>query len=141
MSTESTESRDSAVSAPIRQLIDVFSRQLPEVAFPGVSAASLTEQAATLESTAKALASAEQAMAVARQAHADAHAELKRSAELGIGYAKVYASEDEALREQLEAIDLERSTRRKLPPKRKSRKRGKASNVAELPLESSRATG
>lgn len=134
-------STESAVSAPIRQLIDVFSQQLPEVAFPGVSASSLAEQAATLESTAKALASAEQAMAVARQAHADAHAELKRSAELGIGYAKVYASEDETLREQLEAIDLKGSTRRKLPPKRKGRKRGKASNVAELPLESSRATG
>jgi|GEM_PF-2411979 len=134
-------STESAVSAPIRQLIDVFSQQLPEVAFPGVSASSLAEQAKTLENTAQALATAEQAMAVARQAHADAHAALKRSAELGIGYAKVYASDDEALREQLDAIDLKGKARRKLPPKRRGRKRTKATNVAELPLESSRATG
>ena len=49
-------STESAVSAPIRQLIDVFARQLPEVAFPGVSASSLAQQAQTLEATAKDLA-------------------------------------------------------------------------------------
>ena len=131
----------SAVSAPIRALLEVFESDLPDILFPDVSAASLAERARTLEETAAALADAEAKLAAAQRAHADAEIALKTAPQRGIGYARVYACDDAALLEKLDAIDLRpRSGRRKLPPKRKPRRR-KPTNVAELPLDDSRATG
>lgn len=131
----------SAVSAPIRALLEVFESDLPNVSFPDVDAKSLGERARNLEETAAALAQAEATLAEAQRAHADAHIALKTTAERGIGYARIFACDDAALLERLDAIELRpRSPRRKLPPKRKTRRR-KPANVAELPLDDKRVAG
>ncbi len=130
------------VPEPISKLIDVFEAQLPEVEFPGITAASLREQADTVDAAAEALARAESNLRELRTRHAEAYGALKTSAERGLGYAKVYASDDEALTEALAGIELRRPKGRKLPPKKRARKpkaKPVANNVAELPLPAERA--
>ncbi len=137
MASDSSNSPESAVPAPVRQLIEVFDAHLADLQFPGVTAALLNQRADETERTATALAAAEAVVNQARREHADAYGSLKMAAERGIGYARVYASDDAELLEQLEAIDLQdKARRRRLPPKRKERKpRAKDNNVAELPLQ------
>ena len=132
----------SAVSAPVAALIELFQVALPEVEFPDVDAARLAQLAAALETSAQRLAAAEQALADARQAHASAYQALRTAAARGLGYARIYASDDESLLQRLAAIELDESTRRKAPPKRRGkRSRAKTADVTELPLAQPRATG
>ncbi|MCR9165185.1 MAG: hypothetical protein ACE37F_36885 [Nannocystaceae bacterium] len=123
------------VPEPVNALIEVFEAKLPDVEFPGVSAQSLRTQATTVDEAARAVADAEAALKEARSVHAEAFAALRTAAERGMGYARVYASDDEALSETLGAIELKPARSRRLPPKKRARKpKAKPDNVAELPL-------
>ncbi len=123
------------VPEPVNALIEVFEAQLPDVEFPGVSAQSLRSQATTVDDAAHAVAQAEAALKQARSVHAEAFAALRTAAERAMGYARVYATEDEALTQALGAIELAPARTRRLPPKKRGRKpRAKPDNVAELPL-------
>ncbi|MEM6295382.1 MAG: hypothetical protein AAGA54_29180 [Myxococcota bacterium] len=136
-----TNSAESAVPEPIRQLLDVFETHLGDVQFPGVDAASLRAQADAVEATATTLEAAEAAVLEARRAHGEAFTALKTSAERGMGYARVFGTDDATLTEALEPIALaQKASRRKLPPKKRGRKpKAKPDNVAELPLQAESA--
>ncbi|MEM6992053.1 MAG: hypothetical protein AAF721_16200 [Myxococcota bacterium] len=132
---------NSAVPDAIQTLVEIFDADLPDVAFPGVDAARLRELAEHVEQSAAALEDAEQAANAARRAHADARSALVHAAERGAGYARVYASDDEALRAKLADVPLgDRPKRaktparrgRKAPPKPESGRRN--GSVAELPF-------
>lgn len=123
------------VPEPVNALIEVFEAQLPDVEFPGVSAQLLRSQATTVDEAARAVAEAETALKQARSAHAEAFAALRAAAERGMGYARVYATDDETLTQALGAIELKPARTRRLPPKKRARKpKAKPDNVAELPL-------
>ncbi len=128
------------VPEPIQALIDVFENKLPKVEFPGVNAASLREQATTVDAAAEAVADAEAALREARATHAEAYGALRTAAERGLGYARVYASDDEELTEALGAVQLKPAKPRRMPPKKRGRKpKAKPDNVAELPLQAETA--
>ena len=123
------------VPEPISKLIAVFDDHLPGVEFPGVSAESLRTQAETVEAAADALAAAELALKQARAEHAEAYRALEAAATQGLGYARVFAADDEHLTEALGGLELKPARGRKLPPKKRGRKpKAKLDNVAELPL-------
>lgn len=128
------------VPEPIVKLLDVFEAQLPEVEFPGVNAATLREQATTVDAAAEALAAAELALREARTFHAEAYGALRTAAERGLGYARVYASDNTELAEALAGIELRPAKPRRMPPKKRARKPKPApDNVAELPLQAETA--
>lgn len=130
-----------AVPEAIYTLIELFEAKLPEVQFPGINATSLRAQAETVDAAAKILAAAEAAVRDARVAHAESYASLKTAAERGLGYARVFASDDEDLSEALGGIDLRPARARRLPPKKRGRKpkAKQPDNVAELPLQAETA--
>ena len=128
------------VPEPISQLIEVFEANLADVEFPGISAASLRAQATEVDALAERVAAAEVALREVRMAHAEAFAGLRSAAERGLGYARVFASEDTELSETLGGIEVKPPKPRRMPPKKRGRKpRVKPDNVAELPLQAETA--
>ncbi len=136
-----SNSTESAVPSPVLELCAVFESQLREVEFPGASASILAARTQTVRETADALAAAEASLAQAAAAHEEASQAMRTAAELGMGYAKVYARNDPQLLEALNAIAIDgKARRRKLAPKKRERRvRPKPSNVAKLPLQAERA--
>ena len=127
--------KSSAVPSPIETLVEVFSRELPGVEFPGVNAEKLATLAAELQATADALAEAEAVLGRARTAHLTAADALAAAADQAIAYARVYASDDEALSATLAAIPLGRTRRTKAPHKRRAKRAPpKPEPVAQLPI-------
>jgi len=119
----------------ISQLIDTFEAHLADVEFPGVTAAALREQAEAVDEAARTIAATEVALREARASHAEQYGALKEAATRGLGYARVYAADDESLRETLGGIELEPKRRRAPAKKTRARKPKKPpNNVAELPL-------
>jgi len=111
---------NSAIPEAIGQLVEIFEADLPNVAFPGVDATTLRRLADTMEATAVALDDAEQALTLARREHSDARQALTLAAERGFGYAKVYATADEALYSKLDALRLGVKPKRKTTRARKA---------------------
>lgn len=136
-----SKSTESAVPAPVLELCEVFESQLSEVEFPGASASILTARTQAVRETADALAAAEAALARAQAAYDEAAQAMRTAAELGMGYARVYARNDPQLLEALSGISIDgKARRRKLAPKKRERRaRPKPSNVAKLPLQAERA--
>lgn len=130
-----------AVPQPIQQLVEVYEQHLCAVEFPGLNAQTLREQAEEVEHAAEALAQARTAFERASERHRDAVAALRSSADRGLGYARVYGSDDEALTEALSEISLSKGGRTakgknaKAPKKRARSKKAQPDNVTELPLE------
>lgn len=138
---KATPSAVSAVPQPIQQLVEVYEQHLSAVEFPALNARTLREQADEVEHAAQALAQARAALERATERHSDALAVLRASADRGLGYARVYGSDDEALSEALSPISLAkkgrtgRSSNAKAPKKRARSKKAQPDNVTELPLE------
>lgn len=136
-----SNSSESAVPAPVLELCAVFESHLSDIEFPGASAAILAARTDAVRETAESLAAAESALQLARAANDEACDAMRTAAELGMGYAKVYARNDPSLLEALTGIAIDgKAKRRKLAPKKRERRaRPKPSNVAKLPLQAERA--
>jgi hypothetical protein len=135
-----TPARD-PVSEPVAALIDVFGAHAAALCFPEVDHAALEALAAELRQAAVEVERQERALQQARQALDERRDALRARAERGLAYARIYAEDDEALREQLEGIDLGGSaqpaakrTAKRHPPRRSRRTKPAAADesVEEL---------
>jgi hypothetical protein len=137
-----TPARD-PVSEPIAALIDVFGAHAAGLCFPDVDHATLEGLAAELRQAAAEVERCERALQQARQVLDERRDALRARAERGLAYARIYADDDQALREQLEGIDLggsvqpaaKRTTKRH-PPRRSRRTKPAIADesVEELPF-------
>lgn len=102
----------SAIPAPIRTLLDLFTSSLADVRFADVDGQTLGRCAAEVESAAEAVASAQAALDAARETLQLKQDVLLQRAQSALAYARVYAENDDALSRQLDGVCLPRSTRR-----------------------------
>jgi multidrug efflux pump subunit AcrA (membrane-fusion protein) len=102
----------SAIPAPIRTLLHLFTTSLADVRFADVDGQTLGRYAAEVESAAEAVASAQAVLDAAREALQLKQDVLLQRAQSALAYARVYAESDEALSTQLDGVSLPRSTRR-----------------------------
>ena len=102
----------SAIPAPIRTLLDLFTDSLADVRFADVDGQTLGRCAAEVESAAEAVASAQAALDAARETLQLKQDVLLQRAQSALAYARVYAENDDALSRQLDGVCLPRSTRR-----------------------------
>lgn len=114
-SAASSGSAPAASSLPpaIAELVEIFAASLAEVRFPGVDHQALAELAARVEADEARVRALRADLEAAEAAHADAHERLLRAAELGLAYARVYASDDEALQARLAGLSLGGASPRK----------------------------
>lgn len=119
-----TPARD-PVSEPLAALIEVFGAHAAALCFPEVDHATLEGLAAELRQAAVEVERQERALLQARQLLDERRDALRARAERGLAYARIYAEDDEALREQLEGIDLgataqpaEKRAAKRHPPRR-----------------------
>ena len=103
--------RMSYLSPPIQAIIELFQGPLAEVRFADVDASTLTNLARAVEAAAADLAAHEAQVSELRQILADRQDALLALAQRGLAYARVYAEPDEALSEQLSAINLARASK------------------------------
>ena len=137
-----TPARD-PVSEPVATLIDVFGANADALCFPEVDHSILEGLAAELRQAAVEVERQERALQQARQLLDERRDALRARAERGLAYARIFAEDDDALREQLEAIDLggtaqpeaKRTTKRH-PPRRGRRTKPAVADetVKELPF-------
>ncbi len=139
------------VTEPIAALLEVFDAHAARLCFPDVDHDTLRDLADKLREAAAEVERGERALAEARQAF-DAHrAALGARAERGLAYARIFAADDSALKEQLEAIELTSATRpratkksgkrapRKTTPRaRRTRPADADESVTELPFSPDR---
>jgi hypothetical protein len=135
-----TPARD-PVSEPLAALIDAFGANSTALCFPEVDHPTLEGLAAELRQAAAEVERCERALAQARQLLDERREALRARAERGLAYARIYAEDDDALRERLEAIDLGATTlpaaKAKRAPQRRSRRTKPAvadETVKELPF-------
>jgi hypothetical protein len=133
-----TPARD-PVSEPVAALIDVFGVHAATLCFPEVDHATLEGLAAELRQAAAEVERQERALQQARQALDERRDALRARAERGLAYARIFAEDDEALREQLEGIDLPASAQpaakraaKRHPPRRR---KGTKPTVADETVE------
>lgn len=120
------------MSEPLAALIDVFGAHAAALCFPEVDHATLEGLAAELRQAAVEVERQERALQQARQLLDERRDALRARAERGLAYARIYAEDDEALREQLEAIDLGAAAQppAKRAPKRHPPRRGRRTKPA-----------
>jgi len=137
-----TPARD-PVSEPVAALIDVFGAHAANLCFPDVDHATLDGLATELRQAQAEVERCEKALLQARQLLDERRDALRSRAERGLAYARIFAEDDEALREQLEAIDLtatapvaeKRATKRHPPRRTRRTKPAEADeSVKELPF-------
>jgi hypothetical protein len=102
----------SAIPAPIRTLLDLFTTSLADVRFADLDGQTLASSAAEVEVAAKAVALAQAALDAARDALQCKQDALLQRAQRALAYARVYAESDEALSRKLDAVSLPRAPRR-----------------------------
>lgn len=112
------------ISGSVLELLALFDEALPEVAFPGVDAASLAALATRVRTQTERTAAALSELEAARAELSGARSELRDAAKRALGYAKVYAEGDPELSERVKAIKL--SERKLAPPSRRPRKKRKS---------------
>ena len=106
MPTTPAESRSDSLAPALRELLDVFERELAEVQFPGVDRTVLHDLAAQVEGEGQRVETLRQQLDEAQQILGDAQTKLVRAAELGLAYARVYAAEDAALLDRLSGLHV-----------------------------------
>jgi hypothetical protein len=120
---------DAGVPDGVAQLVALYRETLGDVSFPDVSLAVLESATAELHACTEALLAARAAVAEAELAVTASRTALSKLAERALAYAQIYASDDAALKAQLEAISLEDSksrARRGRPVGSKSKTRADA---------------
>jgi hypothetical protein len=101
-----------AIPAPVQTILALFTTSLADVRFADVDGPTLARLAADVESAAESVAAAQSALDAARDAFQERQDALLQHAQRALAYARVYAEDDAALSEQLDAINLPRPTRR-----------------------------
>lgn len=102
----------SAISPPVRTVLDLFSTHLPDVRFGDIDAQSLARVADDVQSLSEVVAAAQVALDSARGALQERQEALLQQAQRALAYARVYAEADEALSARLDAVALPRAPRR-----------------------------
>ena len=106
MTTTPAESRSDSLAPALRELLDVFERELAEVQFPGVDRTVLHDLAAQVEGEGQRVEVLRQQLEEAQSILSDAQTKLVRAAELGLAYARVYAADDAALLDRLSTLHV-----------------------------------
>lgn len=106
MTTTPVESRSDSLAPALRELLDVFERELAEVQFPGVDRTVLKDLAAQVEGEGQRVDALRQQLDEAQSILSDAQTKLVRAAELGLAYARVYAADDAALLDRLSTLHV-----------------------------------
>jgi hypothetical protein len=99
------------VATPIRTAIELFETTLAEVRFPDVDAKTLARAAADVDAAGHAVASAQAALESARLALQELQDALLGQVQRALAYARIYAENNEALMQRLNAISLPRGVR------------------------------
>jgi hypothetical protein len=141
-----TPARD-PVSEPLAALIEVFGAHSAALCFPEVDHPTLEGLAAELRQAAAEVERCERSLQQARQVLDERREALRARAERGLAYARIYAEDDEDLRERLDGIDLGATAlpaakAKRAPQQRRSRRTKPAvadETVKELPFSSERA--
>jgi hypothetical protein len=100
-----------AVAPPIRAALELFETALAEVRFADLDAKTLARSAADVEAVAAVVTSAQAALDSARCALQERQEILLDQVQRAVAYARVYAENDDALTERLQAIALPRTPR------------------------------
>jgi hypothetical protein len=101
-----------AIPSPLQAILNLFATTLADVRFADLDAKTLASLASEVEAAAAVVESAEAALAAARgtlQARQDA---LLQQVQRAVAYARVYAENNEALSQRIDAIALPRTPRR-----------------------------
>ena len=128
----------------VKQILDLFSRDLAEASFGGLDRRVLEEAASRVAAHAEAVDRAEAALEAARATLAESQEVLHGRAQRALAYARVFAEDDPELSARLEAITLPRpaaprrvtlesSPAGELAPRRRGRPRGSATDAASAP--------
>jgi hypothetical protein len=100
-----------ALPNPIQSVLQLFEASLSEVRFADIDVKALARAAADVKDVAAVVASAQAALDSARAALEERQEALLQKVQRALAYARVYAENDEALRQKLDAIRLPRPTR------------------------------
>ena len=106
MPTTPADTRSDSLAPALRELLDVFERELADVHFPGVDRKVLHELATQVEGEGQRVEALRQQLEDAQNILSDAQTRLVRAAELGLAYARVYAADDAALQERLSTLHV-----------------------------------
>lgn len=136
-----TPARD-PISEPVAAVIEVFGAHPTTLCFPEVDHPTLEGLAGELRQAAVEVERCERALQQARGALDERRDALRARAERGLAYARIYAEDDDALRERLEAIDLAAAAQpakrpaKRNPPRRSRRTKPAVADesVKELPF-------
>ncbi|GAB4570557.1 MAG: hypothetical protein Tsb0020_25410 [Haliangiales bacterium] len=120
-----------SIPADIAAFLSVFDEHLSELSFPDVDGELLRRQVAEVSRESDALARLSEQLREQRQAVERAEATLRRLAERGLAYAKVYADGDPALSAALDELSLGAAPASKPSRKRRGRGKGKAKAAGE----------
>ncbi len=101
-----------AIAAPIRAVLDLFQSSLADVRFADLDAARLQSLASEVEAAAVELNTRQAALDAARATLTERQESLALQVQRAVAYARVYAENDAALSEQLNAIALPRAAKR-----------------------------
>ncbi|MEM7603774.1 MAG: hypothetical protein AAF411_00345 [Myxococcota bacterium] len=129
---------NSRIAQAIDGLSSLFDDPLSDVSFPGVDREVLTELRAAVDRAREEVAACEEALDAAnrvRESHEDA---LIKAAILAQRYARIYASEDEALLACVDALELEERPAKK-KPRRPRKKKPEQTIPLALPSDESAA--
>jgi len=99
------------ITTPIQAALALFEGPLADVRFADIDGKTLARAAADVHEVATAVASAHASLESARRALEDRQNALLDLVQRAVAYARVYAEDNEALREKLDAIRLPRTAR------------------------------
>jgi hypothetical protein len=101
-----------AIAPPIQAILDLFDTALSQVRFADLDAKTLTSLAAEVRASAEIVVAAQAALTSAREALQERQDALLHQAQRAVAYARVYAENDEALGQRIDAIALPRQSKR-----------------------------
>lgn len=101
----------SSIPPSIGELIELFSEHLADVEFPDVNASSLEQLSCKVAAAHTAVIELERQLHSAREVFSQAERTLLDKSQSALGYAKVYAREDEELLEALSSIQIGKKKR------------------------------
>ncbi len=140
MTTPSTDPTADPIPSSVREVIAFFASELDGQRFGDLDAATLEDLAEQAREKARVVESAREALEDAQSALNRAREELGQRTEQALGYAKVFASDNDALSARLNALEGPKAA----TPKRKAKRARKARaeeprKAEELPFEEARA--